>query len=117
MSDLRRVIPLAVLALVVGSLHCRRAGGEESDPIQREAEANLVNYSGMALESEGQRRWIVGLGHRQPLNYPFELRYGREEGKRLGKAAAITGTISSSRCSAAGTRRVARAITRAGRRA
>jgi alpha-glucosidase len=56
-------------------------------------EANLVNYSGMALESEGQRRWIVGLGHRQPLNYPFELRYGREEGKRLGNPAAITGTI------------------------
>jgi alpha-glucosidase len=56
-------------------------------------EANLVNYSGMALESEGQRRWIIGLGHRQPLNYPFELRYGREEAKRLGKPAAITGTI------------------------
>jgi len=56
-------------------------------------EANLVNYSGMALESEGQGRWIIGLGHRQPLNYPFELRYGREEAKRLGKPAAITGTI------------------------
>src|SRR5215468_2807308 len=56
-------------------------------------EANLVNYSGMALESEGQGRWITGLGHRQPLNYPFELRYGREEAKRLGKPAAITGTI------------------------
>ena len=56
-------------------------------------EANLVDYSGMALESEGQRRWIIGLGHRQPLNYSFELRYGREEAKRLGKPAAITGTI------------------------
>src|SRR5262245_23724899 len=56
-------------------------------------EANLVNYGGMALESEGQRRWTIGLGHRQPLNYPFELRYGREEAKRLGKPAAITGTI------------------------
>lgn len=56
-------------------------------------EANLVNYSGMALESEGQRRWIIGLGHRQPLNYPFELRYGREEAKRLGTPAAITGAI------------------------
>jgi alpha-glucosidase len=56
-------------------------------------EANLVNYSGMGLEADGRRGWIVGLGHRQPLNYPFELRYGREEGKRLGKAASITGTI------------------------
>jgi alpha-glucosidase len=56
-------------------------------------EADLVNYSGMGLEADGRRGWIVGLGHRQPLNYPFELRYGREEGKRLGKPAAITGTI------------------------
>lgn len=56
-------------------------------------EANLVNYSGMGLEADGRRGWVVGLGHRQPLNYPFELRYGREEGKRLGKAAAVTGTI------------------------
>ncbi len=56
-------------------------------------EANLVNYAGMGLEADGKRGWIVGLGHRHPLNYPFELRYGRDEGKRLGKAAAITGTI------------------------
>ena len=56
-------------------------------------EANLVNYSGMGLESNGRGGWVIGLGHRQPLNYPFELRYGREEAKRLGKAAAITGDI------------------------
>ena len=56
-------------------------------------EANLVNYSGMGLEADGQRGWTVGLGHRQPLSYPFELRYGREEGKRLGKAAGIKGEI------------------------
>jgi alpha-glucosidase len=56
-------------------------------------EANLVNYSGMALEADGRRGWITGLGHRQPLNYPFELRYGRDEGKRLATAAAVTGTI------------------------
>jgi alpha-glucosidase len=57
------------------------------------SEANLVDYSGMALEADGRRGWIIGLGHRQPLNYPFELRYGRVEGKRLGQAAAITGQI------------------------
>jgi alpha-glucosidase len=56
-------------------------------------EANLVNYAGMALECDGRHGWIVGLGHRHPLNYPYELRYGREEGKRLAKPAAITGTI------------------------
>ncbi len=56
-------------------------------------EANLVNYSGMGLESNGRGGWVIGLGHRQPLNYPFELRYGRAEGKRLGRAAAVTGPI------------------------
>lgn len=56
-------------------------------------EANLVDYAGMGLEADGRRGWIVGLGHRQPLNYPFELRYGRDEGYRLGKAAGVGGTI------------------------
>jgi alpha-glucosidase len=56
-------------------------------------EANLVNYSGMALEADGRRGFITGLGHRQPLNYPYELRYGREEARRLGKPAKVTGTI------------------------
>jgi alpha-glucosidase len=56
-------------------------------------EADLVNYSGMGLEADGRRGWITGLGHRQPLNWPFELRYGRDEGKRLGHAAAVSGTI------------------------
>ena len=57
-------------------------------------EANLVNYSGMGLGADGRRAWITGLGHRQPLNWPFELRYGREEAKRLAKPASIAGTIS-----------------------
>ena len=33
-----------MLALVVCSLQCRRAGGEERDPLEREAEQNLVSY-------------------------------------------------------------------------
>jgi alpha-glucosidase len=56
-------------------------------------ESNLVNYSGMGLESDGRRGWVIGLGHRQPLNYPFELRYGRQEGRRLGQAAPVAGPI------------------------
>jgi alpha-glucosidase len=56
-------------------------------------EANLVNYSGMALEADGRRGLVTGLGHRQPLNYPYELRYGREEAKRLGRPASIRGPI------------------------
>ncbi len=56
-------------------------------------EANLVDYAGMGLEADGRRGFVTGLGHRQPLNWPYELRYGREEGKRLGRAAAIIGPI------------------------
>jgi alpha-glucosidase len=56
-------------------------------------EANLVNYSGMALEADGRRGLVAALGHRQPLNYPYELRYGREEAKRLGKPATVRGAI------------------------
>jgi alpha-glucosidase len=56
-------------------------------------EANLVNYAGMALEADGRRGFITALGHRQPLNWPYELRYGREEAKRLGRAAAVSGAI------------------------
>jgi len=56
-------------------------------------EANLVNYAGMALEADGRRGLITGLGHRQPLNYPYELRYGREEAKRLAQPAPVTGPI------------------------
>lgn len=57
------------------------------------AEADLAGYAGMALECDGRGAWLVGLGHRQPLNYPYELRYGREEGKRLSRPAAIHGPI------------------------
>jgi alpha-glucosidase len=56
-------------------------------------EANLAGYAGMALEADGRRGLVTGLGHRQPLNYPYELRYGREEGKRLAQGAALSGTI------------------------
>lgn len=56
-------------------------------------EANLVDYSGMGLEADGRRGWVIGLGHRHPLNYPFELRYGRQEGRRLGRPAAWRGRI------------------------
>src|SRR5262249_48068028 len=46
-------------------------------------ESALVNYSGMALESDGQRGFVVGLAHRQPVSYPYELRYPPEDVERL----------------------------------
>jgi alpha-glucosidase len=56
-------------------------------------EAALVNYAGMALQADGQRRFRIRLGHRHPPSYPFRLRYGAEEAARLSQPAAITGTI------------------------
>ncbi|MFB0535626.1 MAG: glycoside hydrolase family 97 catalytic domain-containing protein, partial [Anaerolineae bacterium] len=72
----------------MSSLECINKGGYGSI-----TEANLVDYSGMALEADGRRGFITGLGHRQPLNYPYELRFGRDEAKRLGKPASVDGTI------------------------
>jgi alpha-glucosidase len=56
-------------------------------------EAALVNYSGMASQADGQRGFRVRLGHLHPACYPFRLRYGMEEAKRLSQPAAIRGTI------------------------
>ena len=56
-------------------------------------EANLVNYSGMALEADGNRGLKVGLAHRQPVSHPYELRYTKEDIARLSQPAEITGPI------------------------
>jgi alpha-glucosidase len=56
-------------------------------------EAALVNYAGMALQADGRRGFAVRLGHAHPPSYPFRLRYGADEARRLSKPAAITGPI------------------------
>ena len=56
-------------------------------------EAALVNYAGMALQADGDRIVRERLGHSQPIGHPFELRFGKEEGKRLSHPAAIDGEI------------------------
>ena len=45
------------------------------------------------LECDGRRGFKIGLGHRQPINYPYELRYGRDEAKRKAVPAPVLGTI------------------------
>lgn len=57
------------------------------------AEGDLVNYAGMGLESDGRRGWITALGHRQPVSRYYELHYGRDQAKRLGQPATVSGTI------------------------
>jgi alpha-glucosidase len=57
-------------------------------------EAALVNYSGMALHSDGHRGFNLVLGDKHPISYPFRLRY-KDDIERLSRPAAITGTITS----------------------
>lgn len=56
-------------------------------------EANLVNYSGMALQSDGKGSFEIGLAHDQPTSYPYKLRYEPADTLRLRQPAAIVGVI------------------------
>ncbi|MEA2710312.1 MAG: alpha-glucosidase, partial [Phycisphaerales bacterium] len=57
------------------------------------SESNLVNYSGFALQADGKRGFAIGLGHRQPVSYPYELRYDPVDVARVTQPAKIIGTI------------------------
>jgi len=56
-------------------------------------EANLLNYSGTALQSDGRRGFVVRLGHSHPPSYPYTLRYSKEDVERLSHIATVKGTI------------------------
>jgi alpha-glucosidase len=56
-------------------------------------EAALINYPGMGLRSHGKMGFTNVLGHALPVSHPFDLRYGKDEAKRLSKPAAIDGSI------------------------
>jgi alpha-glucosidase len=56
-------------------------------------EAALMNYAGMGLRADGQGGFITVLGHALPVSHPFDLRFGKDEAKRLSQPAAIEGTI------------------------
>jgi alpha-glucosidase len=58
-------------------------------------ESALIGYSGMALQARGERAFQTRLGHAAPVSYPFRLRFGADEAKRLAKPASISGTITS----------------------
>jgi alpha-glucosidase len=57
-------------------------------------EAALVNYSGMALQADGRRGFSVGLGHKHPISYPYQLRYSNDMA-RVSTPAEISGAITS----------------------
>ena len=56
-------------------------------------EAALIDYAGMGLRADGQRGFTTTLGHALPVSYPFSLRFGKDEARRLSKPAAIDGPI------------------------
>jgi alpha-glucosidase len=57
-------------------------------------EANLVNYAGMALQSDGKNGFTLRLGHNHPASYPYVLRYSKEDAERLARIAPVKGPIS-----------------------
>jgi alpha-glucosidase len=56
-------------------------------------EADLVNYSGMALQVTGSREFTLVLAHKQPASHPFVMRYSTNDVERLSHPAVIAGTI------------------------
>jgi len=56
-------------------------------------EADLKNYAGMGLQTNGKRGFVLKLAHAQPASYPYVLRYSKEDVERLSKIASIAGTI------------------------
>ncbi len=56
-------------------------------------EGALVGYGGLGLQATGHRTLTARLAHVQPVSYPFELRFGEEEAKRLAEPAALSGEI------------------------
>lgn len=57
------------------------------------SEANLIDYAGMALQTDGKNGFTLRLGHNHPASYPYVLRYKKEDVERLAKIAAVKGTI------------------------
>lgn len=56
-------------------------------------EADLLNYAGMALQSDGKNGFTLRLGHAHPASYPYVLRYTKDDVARLSKIAQVKGTI------------------------
>ena len=56
-------------------------------------EADLRNYAGMALQADGRGGLHEKLAHDHPPGYPYTLRFGEDNAKRLAVAAPIDGRI------------------------
>lgn len=56
-------------------------------------EADLHDYPGMALQTDGNNTLRERLGHSHPASYPYVLRYKEDNARRLAVPAAIEGRI------------------------
>jgi len=56
-------------------------------------EAVLRDYAGMMLQADGKGGLLERLGHAVPASYPYTLRYGEDNAKRLAVPATLSGTI------------------------
>jgi len=56
-------------------------------------EAALFGYSGMALQADGANGFTVVLAHKQPISYPYQLRYSQQDIEAVSRPARISGTI------------------------
>jgi alpha-glucosidase len=56
-------------------------------------EAALHDYAGMMLQADGKGAFLERLGHAVPASYPYTLRYGEDNARRLAVPAALEGTI------------------------
>ena len=56
-------------------------------------EANLQDYSGMALQADGKNGLVVKMADHQPASHPYVLRYSAEDVARLAQPAVIRGTV------------------------
>jgi alpha-glucosidase len=56
-------------------------------------EADLRGYAGMALQADGRGLLREKLAHDHPPGYPYTLRFGEANAKRLAVAAPVEGTI------------------------
>lgn len=56
-------------------------------------EADLKNYSGMALQANGKNGFILRLAHNHPTSHPYKLRYSPEDTLRLHQPAVVNGDI------------------------
>ena len=54
-----------------------------------------VNFPGMALEAQGNGEFRARLGHEHPENYPYVLRYKKEDHQRLTEPPSFEGKMSS----------------------